>query len=539
MILINDLGISLSLQYMGTSVEECKRFISYMISIRAMKKPTGPEWIVPKSYLEEVQSKFNYTIQENPWDNMGKDMKLSPYPYQKEAIHYAINNPNSLLILPTGSGKSAIGVGIVSEYNSENPIIICTKTSLKFNWLQEINKFSDIPAKIIDTPSKAGKRFNEQFEDCKIYILNYETLKNDQVYEQLRAHNVCGIIMDEQQYINNHRSQRSKAAYKLNDLELKIGLTATPITNNPLNLFGIFNMIDPDIFKSYSKFSNRYVIWKFKRPVKAKNVSEMLDKVRPYIFKKDESDILGQLPELNVLPPVMCPMTPNMIEINDIINSNLKELNDIIMKLDRQGVPETDERWIKAQANLQAYQTYAQELADDITLLSGTDNMFTKDFNIYDTTNPKLETLLEIMEPILESENKICIFTRYERMQNKIIYAIKQRFNIECACVNGSMSAEERFHQAVTLFNDGDLQVIVATDAMKEGISLNKCKYLIEYEPANSYADQTQRRGRVKRANSVSRISYIYQLITEDSWDNIALKSINKKKGYDDSLKNL
>ena len=74
---------------------------------------------------------------------------------------------------------------------------------------------------------------------------------------------------------------------------------------------------------------------------------------------------------------------------------------------------------------------------------------------------------------------------------------------------------------------------------MKEGISLNKCKYLIEYEPANSYADQTQRRGRVKRANSVSRISYIYQLITEDSWDNIALKSINKKKGYDDSLKNL
>ena len=64
-------------------------------------------------------------------------------------------------------------------------------------------------------------------------------------------------------------------------------------------------------------------------------------------------------------------------------------------------------------------------------------------------------------------------------------------------------------------------------------------KYLIEYEPANSYAVQTQRRGRVKRANSTSRISYIYQLITADSWDNIALKSINKKKGYDDSLKNL
>ena len=124
-------------------------------------------------------------------------------------------------------------------------------------------------------------------------------------------------------------------------------------------------------------------------------------------------------------------------------------------------------------------------------------------------------------------------------MQNKIIQAIKDRFNIEVAYVNGSMNSEERYEQAMTLFNNGDVEVIVATDAMSEGISLYNCKYLIEYEPANSYAVQTQRRGRVKRANSISRISYIYQLITEDSWDNVALKSINKKKGYDDSLKNL
>ena len=538
MILINDLGINLSLKYMGKDIKGCKEFISYMTSLKAVKKPKNSEWIVPKSYLEEVQSNFEYQIQTNPWDNMGADLKLAPYPYQKEAIYYAINNPNSLLILPTGSGKTPIGVGIVAEYANDNPIIVCTKTSLKYNWLQEISKFSDLPAKIIDSPSKAGKRFNEQFENCKIYVLNYETLKNEKVYEKLREKNVCGIIMDEMQYVNNFKSKRSKATYKFNDLELKIGLTATPITNNPLNLFGIFNMLEPTVFQSYSKFSSRYIIWKYRRPVKAKNVDEMLDKVRPYIFKKDEADIIGQLPELNVLPPIVCQMTDNMAEINDIINQNLDELNDTIYKLDKKGTPETDPQWIKAQANLQAYQTYAQELADDISLLD-TNNTFTKDFNIYDTTNPKLDALLEIVEDILESENKICIFTKYERMQNKIIQAIKDRFNIEVAYVNGSMNSEERYEQAMTLFNNGDVEVIVATDAMSEGISLYNCKYLIEYEPANSYAVQTQRRGRVKRANSTSRISYIYQLITADSWDNIALKSINKKKGYDDSLKNL
>ena len=538
MIIIDDLGINISVKYIGDNIADCKEFISYMITIGARKKPKVPDWIVSKDHFEDIKSKFEYTIKINPWDSIGSHMKLQPYPYQKEAIYYALNNPNSLLILPTGSGKSTIGAGIVLEYNIEEPIIICTKASLKHNWLQEINKFTDLPANIIDTPSKAGKRFNKQFENCKIYILNYETLRNDQVYDKLREHNVRGIVFDEVQAIGNHKSARTKAALRFKDLDLKIGLTATPITNNPLNLFSIFNMLKPDIYVSYSKFSNRYIVWRNKRPAYAKNVEEMIDKVKPYIFKKDESDIAGQLPELYVMEPTICTMTQNMREINDIINSNIDELNSVLNKLDRQGVEETDERWIKAQNNLQAYQTYAQELADDIRLLQ-TDSAFTKDFDIYDTTNPKLEALINIIEPIIESDNKVCIFTRYERMQHIIVETIKNTFNIKCVYVNGSMSSEEKYEIAARQFDTGDVNVLVATDAIKEGISLSHCKYLVEYEPANSYADQTQRRGRVKRANSISRISYIYQLVTDETWDIIALKSINKKKGYADYLDKL
>lgn len=539
MVLIDDLGINLSVRYIGDSIADCNHFISYMKSIGAIKHLKGPEWIVPKNYLEQIKNDFEYEIKINPWDNIGSNMKLSPYPYQKEAIYYAINNPQCLMILPPGAGKTPIGVGIILEYDNDKPIIVCTKTSLKYNWLQEINKFSNLSAKIIDTPSKARKRFNEQFENCKIYILNYETLKNEQVCEKLREHEVCGILMDEMHHCNNHKADRTKALYKFNDLELKVGLTATPITNNPLNLYGLFKMIKEEVYGTYSKFSSRYIVWKYRRPVKAKNVDEMIEKIQPYVFKKDEKDIAGQLPELNVLPPIRCTMTSNMKEINDIINNNLEELNMILDKLDKQGVPETDERWIRAQANLQAYQTYAQELADDINLLTVTENAFTKDFNVTDTTNPKLDTLLEIIEPILEAGEKVCIFTRYERMQQTIMKTIKDRLNIDCAYVNGSMDSTERYEQAIEQFDIGNKNVIVATDAMNTGLSLSHCKYLIEYEPALSYADQTQRRGRVRRANSVSRVSYIYQLITEDSWDEIALKSINKKKGYDDSLKDL
>ena len=196
MVLIDDLGINISVKYIGDDLANCKKFISYMVSIGARKKFKGSEWIVFKDYFEDIKSKFEYTIKINPWNSIGADMKLQPYPYQREAIYYALNNPNSLLILPTGSGKSTIGAGIVLECNQEQPIIICTKASLKHNWLQEISKFTDLSANIIDTPSKAGKRFNKQFENCKIYILNNETLRNDQEYEKILEHNVDGIIYD-------------------------------------------------------------------------------------------------------------------------------------------------------------------------------------------------------------------------------------------------------------------------------------------------------------------------------------------------------
>lgn len=420
----------------------------------------------------------------------------------------------------------------------KGPGIICVKASLKYQWLKEIEKFSNLRATIIKTPSAAGKKFDEQFtDDIDLYILNYETLRNDQVYDKLREVNVDSIFCDEIHYCNNHKSKRSKALYKFNDLPVKIGATATPITNNPLNMFGIFNMINPELFINYSRFSKRYVIWKYRRPVKAKNVDELLDKVRPFIFKKSEEDIIGQLPDLVLVPPLMCPMTSNMIEVNNIINDKIDDIQRTISKLDKKNVSDTAPEWQQAETQLMTYQTFAQELADDISLIHDSDSNVTEQFNIYDFTNHKLDTLIDLIDDITTAGSKVCIFTKYERMQNIIIAEINKRFDFKVAYVNGSMNAEERYNQSYTLFTDKeDYKVIVATDAMSEGISLSRCNYLIEYDLAPSYAIQTQRHGRIRRANSISRTSYVYQLITEDSWDEIQQKIINKKKNYDKDL---
>ena len=56
---------------------------------------------------------------------------------------------------------------------------------------------------------------------------------------------------------------------------------------------------------------------------------------------------------------------------------------------------------------------------------------------------------------------------------------------------------------------------------------------MIEYEAADSYAIQTQRHGRLERADSIHDTVFVYQLIVKDSYDEIGQKIINKKRKYD------
>ena len=109
--------------------------------------------------------------------------------------------------------------------------------------------------------------------------------------------------------------------------------------------------------------------------------------------------------------------------------------------------------------------------------------------------------------------------------------------NIQIAFINGSMNDEQRFNEVYTKFRDMDnYKVLVASDAGSTGINMSLCKYVIEYDLADSYAIQTQRHGRIERADSIHDNVFVYQLIANDSYDEIAYKIVSKKEGYDYEL---
>ena len=64
-------------------------------------------------------------------------------------------------------------------------------------------------------------------------------------------------------------------------------------------------------------------------------------------------------------------------------------------------------------------------------------------------------------------------------------------------------------------------------------LNLSCCRYMIEMEPAVSYALQTQRHGRLERADSIHETVFVYQLIMDNSWDIVGQKIIEKKEKFD------
>ena len=538
------------LEYVGELCDKHKMLRLLAVSFNLSRRIDTNNWIIDKKVAELLATELPIEYINVPWENIGQGLKYTPYDYQKEYVHFGSNNNNALFLAGTGAGKTFIAITLYNELKLADkvskPGIIVVPASLKYQWTKEVSKFSDLVAHSIDTPSKMKKKFDAQFEDCDLLICNYETLKNKQVSEKLLNMELEFMLIDEVQALGNYKSARSKAIYQFNDLQYKYGMTATPITRDPSNLFGIFNFISPDVFKSHGKFASNYLIYRSYGQVSGvKNVDHLKAQIKPYVFMKSEEEIASQLPEL-IITPIYCTMSTKTKKVNDKIMVDLKLAKDtaeaIEKKITNPKLLETNSDYIRAKAQILAYQTFAQELADDPRLLGMSDSSMTKNYDVDDLDSPKLTVLLELIEQIIDADETVCIFTKYERMQRILTTEIQKHFkDIGIAYLNGSMNSEERYEQAYTKFqNDENYKVLIMTEAGQAGVSLSKCKNLIEYDLADSYAGMTQRHGRVKRADSVSRVSNIYQIILEESYDEIALKIINKKQQYDnDIIKNL
>ncbi|KAF7323127.1 TBP associated factor [Mycena chlorophos] len=180
-------------------------------------------------------------------------------------------------------------------------LIICPPT-LTGHWYYEILKYAENLKPMLYTGNaRERSKLFTKFKTCDVVITSYEVVRND--IGQLEKHNWLYCILDEGHVIKNAKTKLTKAV-KCIKAQHRLILSGTPIQNNVLELWSLFDFLMPGFLGTESSFNER-----FSKPIlsnrdgKAKNgeaaalALEALHKqVLPFLLRRLKEDVLHDLP---------------------------------------------------------------------------------------------------------------------------------------------------------------------------------------------------------------------------------------------------
>lgn len=189
-------------------------------------------------------------------------------PHQVDAALFAFHSPLSkgaLLADEVGLGKTIEAGLVISQRWAERKkrILIITPSNLRKQWLQELSEKFFLPCTILEARNynqiiKLGHLRPFEIEDS-IVICSYQFARN-------KASDVACtpwdlVVIDEAHRLRNVYKTSNVIANTLRDalgFRHKLLLTATPLQNSLLELFGLVSFIDPHTFGDLASFREQF-----------------------------------------------------------------------------------------------------------------------------------------------------------------------------------------------------------------------------------------------------------------------------------------
>lgn len=195
------------------------------------------------------------------------DAQVDLNPHQVQAALFAFQNPLSggaLLADEVGLGKTIEAGLVISQKWAEykRRILIITPANLRKQWVQELSEKFFLPVQIIETASynMAKKRGTTQpFMTDQIMICSYQFAARKA--EELGKIGWDLVVMDEAHRLRNVYKTSNVTGNALKTAlhrRPKLLLTATPLQNSLLELYGLVSLLDEQVFGDLASFREQY-----------------------------------------------------------------------------------------------------------------------------------------------------------------------------------------------------------------------------------------------------------------------------------------
>lgn len=447
------------------------------------------------------------------------------FDYQKHGIRCGTVAQGGFLIADQmGLGKTIQGIGIALNkkiLNRARQCLVVCPACVKYNWLNQIQKFTKEKAIVID--GKVQQRYQKWFATGYYFkIVNYEILvrdlfyvqKTDKLgnvtskdnripdYQQLIDNYFQAMVIDEAHYLSSTNALRTLACKGMK-VKTKIALTGTPVNGRLSQMYSIMQVIKPGLFPTRAKFLQRYAIFDHFGGVKQWiRIDQFKNKIQPYYIRRLKNDVLKSLPPM-------------------IIQTMYAQFSD---KARRQY-----NKLIKGQCDLTVNDQMlvkvirARQFCNCPMILGEQYSKVSKD---------KLIVFKDLCTEIIkQSGHKVVVFSQYRETVNVLVQELeKDGYQVVLL-----KSFKNKFQGAEYFNNSKTANVFLCTDQGMTGLNLGSAQYLINYDVSWSPAVNLQRYARIHRANT-KHTANIINLVVKDTIQERILQAIQDKLVLSDNV---
>ncbi len=454
---------------------------------------------------------------------------IQPRVYQ-EVIYARCKEKNSLVVLPTGLGKTLIAQMIadyrLTKYGGKVLMLAPTKP-LALQHRESFLRLFNIPKENINVLTgeyRADER-ERIWKKSIIITATPQTVENDIVVGRISLEDVSLLIFDEaHRAVGNYAYVYIAKEYMRQAKHpLILGLTASPgsseekikeiIKNLYIEHIELRTENSPDVKPYVQGIRLEWI--KVELPGLYKEVRKLLrEMLRDALKPLAEAGLINSyspdIPKKDVLN-VGRILNEEMAKGNYSAGKLLVEqakalkLHHAIELLETQGLSALRAYFKKLHEDARTGRTRStKELVNDARMKKAL--YLLQQAKELGLDHPKMEKLREIIKMQLQRKpnSKIIVFTNYRETSKKLVKDLSEittvmRFVGQASRKNDRGMTQKKQKEILELFSQGVFNVLIATSVGEEGLDVPEVDLVVFYEPIPSAIRSIQRRGRTGR----------------------------------------
>ena len=434
-------------------------------------------------------------------------LKTKLLPYQTRGALFAACRGRVVLADDMGLGKTVQALAaaeLLRRRKGIERVLVIAPASVKYQWKTEIEKFTDLPAQVIDglLPRRQALYASPAF----FTLTSYELVLKDVRYMHELKPDL--IILDEAQRIRNWATATARTIKQLKSRYAFV-LTGTPLENKLEELFSVVEFVDGRRLGPAFRFLHEHRMEDENGHLLGyRGLDRIHAQMAPVLLRRTRAEVLKELPE-RTDQIFRVPLTPEQAE-------PYYEQSDILAALMR--------KWEKQGWLSEIDQKRILCCIQNMRMLCNSTFLFDKETH----HSPKLQEFREILRELAIEENrKVVVFSEYERMTYLAGEELR-KLGIGFVSLHGGVPSRQRGALIEKFRNDPACKVFLSTDAGGVGLNLQAASAVVNFEPPWNPARLEQRIGRVHRLGQ-SRPVHVIHMLTTDSieervWETLRLK---------------